>query len=412
MSTTYLLTHSHRTIARVLCMILLVFGVLFSVGVRDVDAADLGTCVCSEANTPNVEKSACTTALGVCTWTPNPPADGEEPVEKNSEEKPAPASSNTGDTGTPATKPTPAKTASGGGSINSPDASVTKTKLTNPIGSTDIKVILGQILAKVLGILGGITLLVFVVGGAYWLLSAGNPERIKKGTETMIWAVIGLFVIFASYGLLTTFLAGLTGGYAPTGSGSGSGGGGGGVVYYVVGDADAPVVKSAGENQSSIGTLGAKVACVPSIGLTDGWVQIQDAADKATGNKISGFVKASFLTVMKDASACGSPTPEKTTVPQTTCETNPTYSQSHACMDTKKLSKTLQKGCISNQCQNKVLLSQGKISKKSEGNSWKCCPAQYCLLEGTKECVKGGGGPCVGQIFGTEEECTAAKSVK
>ncbi len=148
------------------------------------------------------------------------------------------------------------------------------------------------------------------------------------------------------------------------------------------------------------------MSCVPSVGLTDGWVEVKDAIDAATGNNISGFVKAELLTVMKDSSGCG--TPSATVPTKTTCETNPTYSQSYACMDTKKFSKTLQKGCVSDQCQNKVLLQPGKISKESEGNNWKCCPAQYCLLEGTKECVKGGGGPCSGQIFGTEEECTAA----
>ncbi len=149
-------------------------------------------------------------------------------------------------------KSPPATSASG-----SADDSIIKTKLTNPIGTTDIKVILGQVLYKVLGVLGGITLLVFVVGGAYWLLSAGNPERVKKGTETMVWAVIGLFVIFASYGLLTMFIGGITGGYVPTGSDSGGAGGGGGVggVYYVVGKDDAPVTKEAKDNKPRIGTL-------------------------------------------------------------------------------------------------------------------------------------------------------------
>ncbi|MFA5799875.1 MAG: hypothetical protein WC840_02850 [Candidatus Peribacteraceae bacterium] len=36
--------------------------------------------------------------------------------------------------------------------------------------------------------------LFIMVGGAYILLSAGNAERVTKGKNTIIWAVIGLFL--------------------------------------------------------------------------------------------------------------------------------------------------------------------------------------------------------------------------
>ena len=96
---------------------------------------------------------------------------------------------------------------------------VTQVRLVNPIGGTDsstsgvtdIRLILGNAVFKGLAVAGSLTLLVFLVGGAYWLLSAGNAERVKKGTETMIWAVIGLFVIFGAYGIIYTLISGLTG---------------------------------------------------------------------------------------------------------------------------------------------------------------------------------------------------------
>jgi uncharacterized membrane protein YjfL (UPF0719 family) len=39
----------------------------------------------------------------------------------------------------------------------------------------------------------------FVYGGFTWLTSGGSAERIKKGKDILVWAVIGLVVIFASY---------------------------------------------------------------------------------------------------------------------------------------------------------------------------------------------------------------------
>lgn len=91
-------------------------------------------------------------------------------------------------------------------------------ELSNPIQLKDAsgkavkatpQAIVGNIIKSVLGILGGAVLLVFVYGGFLWLTSAGKEDQIKQGTKTMQWAAIGLFLVFASYGILTTVLKGL-----------------------------------------------------------------------------------------------------------------------------------------------------------------------------------------------------------
>ncbi|MBU0597161.1 pilin [Patescibacteria group bacterium] len=81
-------------------------------------------------------------------------------------------------------------------------------QLYNPIrgdsgdGETDISTIVGKIIKTATGIMGSLTLLVFVYGGFVWITSAGQPEKVKKGMTTMLYAVIGLFVIFSSYAIL------------------------------------------------------------------------------------------------------------------------------------------------------------------------------------------------------------------
>ncbi len=88
-------------------------------------------------------------------------------------------------------------------------------KLENPIGTgqkgtTEASVIIATVIKAALGIIGAITLLMFVYGGFQWLTSAGNAEKVTAGTQTMIWAVIGVALVLGSYILLSTFLNFLT----------------------------------------------------------------------------------------------------------------------------------------------------------------------------------------------------------
>lgn len=56
------------------------------------------------------------------------------------------------------------------------------------------------------GVAGSLALLFFIYGGIMWLVSAGNPERVKKGTEIIKNAVIGLVIIFSSYMIINSIL--------------------------------------------------------------------------------------------------------------------------------------------------------------------------------------------------------------
>ncbi len=78
--------------------------------------------------------------------------------------------------------------------------------LTNPLNETDIKKIIGNSIGVIMGIAGSITFVVFVYGGLLWLTSAGNSERIQKGLQAMLWAGIGIIVIFSSYAIITLIL--------------------------------------------------------------------------------------------------------------------------------------------------------------------------------------------------------------
>lgn len=87
----------------------------------------------------------------------------------------------------------------------------TSCTLINPIGENNIQIILGRVVTAALGIIGSITFVIFIYGGFLWLTSGGSEERVKNGTNAMLYAAIGLFIIFASYAILNTVIVGLTG---------------------------------------------------------------------------------------------------------------------------------------------------------------------------------------------------------
>jgi hypothetical protein len=85
--------------------------------------------------------------------------------------------------------------------------------LPNPLGSkaedADINVLIGKIINAVLGIVGSLALVMFIYGGFTWMLAAGSPERVKRGKDIIIWAAIGLIIIFSAYALVKFVFTGL-----------------------------------------------------------------------------------------------------------------------------------------------------------------------------------------------------------
>ena len=77
--------------------------------------------------------------------------------------------------------------------------------LKNPLGNrTSATEIIGVLIRGAMGIMGSITLLMLVWGGFQWLTSAGNTEKVEKGTSTMVWAVVGVIIVLSSYILVST----------------------------------------------------------------------------------------------------------------------------------------------------------------------------------------------------------------
>lgn len=85
----------------------------------------------------------------------------------------------------------------------------------------DIKSLLATIGNFMLGVSGAIVLSCFVLGGFFWIASAGNQKMVDKGKGLISGAVIGLIIMFSAYTLVLLAVRTLVGSdvYAPAATG-------------------------------------------------------------------------------------------------------------------------------------------------------------------------------------------------
>jgi len=82
------------------------------------------------------------------------------------------------------------------------DCPVGETCLENPLETDSPQIFIGQIINGVLGIVGSLALAMFIYGGFLWMTAAGNAEQVTKGRNVLVWATLGIIIIFSSYALV------------------------------------------------------------------------------------------------------------------------------------------------------------------------------------------------------------------
>lgn len=82
------------------------------------------------------------------------------------------------------------------------ESSSTVVKLSNPLGTNSVPTLIGRIIDAILGIVGSLALVMFIYGGFTWMTASGNEQSVTKGKNILMWAAVGLAVIFLSYALV------------------------------------------------------------------------------------------------------------------------------------------------------------------------------------------------------------------
>lgn len=87
-----------------------------------------------------------------------------------------------------------------GSRVTATSPSSASSSLPNPIGPTNmtiVNVFIG-VLRVALGVISLVALSMFIYGGLVMLTSGGNPEKVKKAKDTLVWAILGLATILFS----------------------------------------------------------------------------------------------------------------------------------------------------------------------------------------------------------------------
>ena len=111
----------------------------------------------------------------------------------------------------PAPAPAPAPAAAPAAKAAAPVKAPAGIKLKNPIsGDTSIPGLIAKAIKAGLSFLGALALIAFMAGGFIWLTSGGASDKTKTGLMTIAFSIIGLFVVFLSYGILSLLFKELT----------------------------------------------------------------------------------------------------------------------------------------------------------------------------------------------------------
>ncbi len=83
---------------------------------------------------------------------------------------------------------------------------VERPKVPNPVGSNDFGNILGVVINGLLLFAGAVAVLFLIIGGFRYVVSAGNPDQVEGAKKTILYAVLGLIIIFIAFLLVQVLL--------------------------------------------------------------------------------------------------------------------------------------------------------------------------------------------------------------
>lgn len=66
-----------------------------------------------------------------------------------------------------------------------------------------IKATIEDISRWILGFVAVLSILMIIVGGVWYIISAGDQDQVEDATEMIIWAVVGLVVALLGFAIVT-----------------------------------------------------------------------------------------------------------------------------------------------------------------------------------------------------------------
>lgn len=79
----------------------------------------------------------------------------------------------------------------------------------NPGASTDLMGNIKLILTAVFSIIGVVSVVMIILGGISYATSQGDPGKVKKGKDTILYGIIGLIVALLAFAIVNFVLGAL-----------------------------------------------------------------------------------------------------------------------------------------------------------------------------------------------------------
>ena len=76
----------------------------------------------------------------------------------------------------------------------------------NPGASTDLMGNIKLIITAVFSIIGVVSVVMIILGGISYATSQGDPGKVKKGKDTILYGIIGLIVALLAYAIVNFVL--------------------------------------------------------------------------------------------------------------------------------------------------------------------------------------------------------------
>jgi hypothetical protein len=78
-------------------------------------------------------------------------------------------------------------------------AAVAKPPVSSPTGDTSFGALLVTVINSLLLFAGAVAVLFLIIGGFRYVVSAGNPDQVEGAKKTILYAVLGLVIIFIAF---------------------------------------------------------------------------------------------------------------------------------------------------------------------------------------------------------------------
>ena len=82
--------------------------------------------------------------------------------------------------------------------------------MTNKSNTNDLMKTVNQIINIVIGVIGFAAVAMTIYGGVQYTTSAGDPGKVKKAKDTIMYGIVGLVVAILAFAIVNFVLSSLT----------------------------------------------------------------------------------------------------------------------------------------------------------------------------------------------------------